>query len=170
MIYPKKRKPSRKVTCEICGKRIFIRGYKPHLWLKHGIPQNTKVSNSSNNSSSNLGESGKNETTQVSEPIEVKSKEVIKVEKQVEEWLEELKQEDRNKKLNDAYDNLLAHIGGDNFGYVYKSWIEHCYLREYEKGVLPQKELPDVIDTGKYIFRIERHGILMNEYIVERKQ
>lgn len=79
MGYPKKRKPSRKVTCEICGKQVYIRGYKAHRWLKHGIPQNTKVSNSG----SNLGELGINESTQVRESVEMKSNEVIKAEKQV---------------------------------------------------------------------------------------
>ena len=39
MSYPKKRKPAGTVECELCGIVVQKRGYRGHLWLKHGLKE-----------------------------------------------------------------------------------------------------------------------------------
>jgi hypothetical protein len=53
MNYPKYRKPTGKIICEICGKLVNKRGYRGHLWLGHGLKagvnmDKNKVKNTSN--------------------------------------------------------------------------------------------------------------------------
>ncbi len=42
MSYPKHRKPAVTIVCEICGKIFNKRGYRGHLWLKHGLKNGIK--------------------------------------------------------------------------------------------------------------------------------
>jgi hypothetical protein len=54
MSYPKYRKPAGKITCEICGKLVYKRGYKGHLWLGHGLKAGVNMSKNQANNISNV--------------------------------------------------------------------------------------------------------------------
>ena len=42
MKYPRKRKPAGTIACQICGQFVNKRGYRGHLWLKHGLKEGIK--------------------------------------------------------------------------------------------------------------------------------
>ena len=54
MNYPKYRKPAGKITCEICGKLVYKRGYRGHLWLGHGLKVGVNMDKNQVNNTSNV--------------------------------------------------------------------------------------------------------------------